>query len=123
MEELSEIFSRLRPLIAHYNPPLQPKHDDPSYYDLWSFKELTIEGRKRKEVFFAGLIIQKNYVGFYYMPVYAEPEMKEFFKPELLGLLKGKSCFHIKKITPELLTQVAEALELGFRKYQERGWI
>ncbi len=123
MEELQTIFQLLRPLLSRYSPPLQPKRDEPGYYDLWSFKNLVIVDRKRKEVFFAGLIIQKSYVGFYFMPVYAEPDSKQFFKPELLRLLKGKSCFHIRKITPELLAQIDNALERGFKLYQERGWI
>jgi len=41
----------------------------------------------------------------------------------LLRLLKGKSCFHIKKLTPELLQQIAEALDQGYRLYQARGWV
>ncbi len=123
MDELQSTFEQLKPLISRYSPPLQPKTDTDRYYDVWSFKELVIADRKRKEVFFAGLIIQKAYVGFYFMPVYTDPETKSFFPPELLRLLKGKSCFHIKKLTPELLTQVDAALERGFKLYQERGWV
>lgn len=121
--DLPVIFNELRPLLARYSPPLQSKRDEPAYYDLWSFKDMVIADRKRKEVFFAGLIIQKSYVGFYYMPVYAEPEIRQFFKPELLRLLKGKSCFHIRKTSPQLLEQISDALDLGFKQYQERGWI
>ena len=76
---------------------------DASHYDLWSIKDLVIEGRKRKEVYFAGLIIQKSYVGFHFMPVFAEAHLKPVFAPELLELLKGKSCFHFKKLDPALL--------------------
>ena len=123
MDDLSQIFTLLRTLLKHYEPPFAHKQDNETYYDLWSFKDLVIEGRKRKEVFFAGLIIQKGYVGFYYMPVYAEPEIKNLFKPELLRLLKGKSCFHIKKLTPELINQIVETLAQGYRLYQERGWV
>ena len=123
MDDLNEIFSELRVLLTSYSPPFSAKTDTPRYYDLWSFKDLVIEGRKRKEIFFAGLIIQKSYVGFYYMPVYAAPEVKQLFKPELLRLLKGKSCFHIRKLTPDLLNQITEALERGYRLYQERGWV
>jgi len=123
MDDLKSIFEQLKPLISRYCPPLQLKTDTDRYYDVWSFKDLVIADRKRKEVFFAGLIIQKAYVGFYFMPVYTDPETKSFFQPELLRLLKGKSCFHIKKLTPELLTQVDAALEMGYRLYQERGWV
>ena len=115
MKDLNEIFLELRALLTRYSPPFQPKTDNERWYDLWSFKDLVIEGRKRKEVFFAGIIIQKAYVGFYFMPVYAEPEVKQFFKPELLSKLKGKSCFHIKKLDAELLSANRGCAEYGVR--------
>jgi len=74
-------------------------------------------------VFFAGIIIQKSYVGFYFMPVYAEPEVKQLFQPELISLLKGKSCFHIKKLEPILLSQIEDVLAAGFELYKKRGWV
>ena len=49
------------------------------------------------------------------MPVYTDPEAKEFFKPELLRFLKGKPWFHIKQVTPELLEQIDGTLERGCR--------
>ncbi len=121
--DLQTIFTTLRPLLARYQPPLASKHDDARYFDLWSFKDLVIEGRRRKEVAFAALIIQKSYVGFYFMPVYSDAEMKVFFKPELLSCLKGKSCFHIKKLDAELLSQIDAALQAGYVLYQHKGWI
>jgi hypothetical protein len=121
--DLPGIFQQLRPLLARYQPPLVSKHDDPRYFDLWSLKDLVIEGRKRKEVYFAGLIIQKSYVGFYFMPVYSDAEMKDFFQPELLRCLKGKSCFHIKKLDAMLLSQIDTALQAGYALYQHKGWI
>ena len=123
MSDLQAIFEAVRSLLATYAPPLTPKRDEPGYYDLWSVKDLVIEGRKRKEVYFAGLIIQGGYVGFHFMPVYAEAELKPVFAPELLRLLKGKSCFHIKRLTPELLAQIEAALKVGFEMYQQRGWV
>ena len=121
--DLNTVFQFLKTLLSAYAPPLTPKRDEPGYYDLWSVKDLVIEGRKRKEVFFAGLIIQGGYVGFYFMPVYAETELKPLFAPELLKLLKGKSCFHVKRLTPELLAQIEAALKIGYELYQQRGWV
>ncbi|MBM3152556.1 MAG: DUF1801 domain-containing protein [Chloroflexi bacterium] len=123
MADLQALFDTLKPLLQAYQPPFTPKQDTASDYDLWSFRDLAIEGRKRKEVFFAAIIIQKSYVGFYFMPVYAEPEMKTVFAPELLKLLKGKSCFHVKSLTPELLGQIEGALKDGFELYKQRGWV
>ena len=121
--DLPAIFESLKALLAAYAPPLVAKMDDASHYDLWSVKDLVIEGRKRREVYFAGLIIQKGYVGFYYMPVYAQTELKDVFAPELLKLLKGKSCFYVKRLTPELLGQIEFALKIGYEAYQARGWV
>jgi hypothetical protein len=123
IDELPDIFNRLRKLLSQYHPPFVSKHDDDSYYDLWSVKDLMIEGRKRKEVFFASLIIQKGYVGFYFMPVYVETEIKQVFSPGFLKLLKGKSCFHIIKVDEALLEQIEAALKSGFELYEQRGWV
>lgn len=121
-EQLVPIFKRLKRLLKQYEGELSPKFDLDSKYDLWSIKDVEIAGRKRKEVYFAGLIIQSSYVGFYFMPVYADTTLKEVFEPELLSLLKGKSCFHIKELDKELEQQVKNALKKGFRLYKKRGW-
>ena len=121
--DLDLIFSTLRNQLKMYAPPFTSKQDGAGAFDLWSIKDLVIEGRKRKEVYFAGLILYKTYIGFYYMPVYAEPEIKAVFPVELLALLKGKSCFHIKKLDEKLLSQIRSVMDFGLTAYQERGWV
>jgi len=66
---------------------------------------------------------KKSYVGFYFMPVYAEPDLKTVFQPGLLKLLKGKSCFHIRGLDDALLAQVNDALRIGFELYRKNGWV
>ncbi|MBT4805158.1 DUF1801 domain-containing protein [Candidatus Woesearchaeota archaeon] len=122
-EKLVPIFKKLKFLLKKYETPLKPKFDLDSKYDLWSFKDLEIAGRKRNEVYFAGLIIQSSYVGFYFMPIYTDTKLKEIIKPELLSLLKGKSCFHIKSLNKKLENQIEEALKIGFQLYKKKGWI
>jgi hypothetical protein len=122
-EELQTIFERLKAILKKFEDGLKPKLDLDSKYDLWSFKETEIAGRKRKEVAFASIIIQSKHVGFYYMPIYTDTKLQDVFKPELLSLLKGKSCFRIRKITPELEKQITESLEIGYKLYSKRGWI
>jgi hypothetical protein len=122
-DQLLDIFKRLKVLLERYENPLKPKFDLEGKYDLWSFKDIEIDGRRRKEVYFAGLIIQSRYVGFYYMPVYTDTSLQSVFGPDLLKLLKGKSCFHIRELSPELLLQIEEALNKGYELYQKRDWI
>ncbi len=122
-QDLPGIYQTLKEVLKKYEPPLVAKMDYDSRYELWSNKEVTIAGKKRKEVYFAGLIIQSNYVGFYYMPVYVDTDLKKVFKPELLSTLKGKSCFHIKKLDETVLQQIKAALSIGFEMYRKNGWI
>jgi hypothetical protein len=45
------------------------------------------------------------------------------FAALIAELLKGKSCFHIMKLTPELPGQIKSALQIGFKAYRARGWV
>lgn len=113
----------MKTLPKKYENPLKPKFDLDSKYDLWPIKEVEVAGRKKKELYFAGLIIQSSYVGLYYMSIYTDTNLQDVFKPELLKLLKGKSCFHIKKMDIGLEKQIMEALDIGYKLYKKRGWI
>jgi hypothetical protein len=121
----AEIFATLRGELERFVPPLEARStvEGKDDYQLWSTKPVERDGRKYEETYFAGVIAQKGYVGFYYMPVYAEPELRELFAPELLALLKGKSCFHVRRLDGELRAQVRRALDAGFALYRERGWV
>jgi hypothetical protein len=122
-EALLPLFAELKKILSPYAQRLTVRRDDPGYLELWSDKEIEIDGRRRKDIFFCGLIIQKSYVGFYFMPLYANDDLSAVFGPELLAALKGKSCFHIKRVTPELKEQIEEALAAGWRLYEQRGWV
>jgi hypothetical protein len=119
-----EIFQTIRASLQPYAVMgFDNRVNSETNYDLWSNKNVVIDGRKRDEVFFASVVIQKNYVGFYFMPVYAEPDMKQVFDEDLLKLLKGKSCFHIKVLDELLLSHIEDALAAGFKIYKEKGWV
>jgi hypothetical protein len=123
---LDEIFDRLQASLGRYAPPLAARSggvEGKRDFQLGSEKHIEIEGRKRDEVYFAGLIVQKGYVGFYFMPVYSDPEKQAMFAPGLLSLLKGKSCFHVRRLDDELAASIDAALAKGFELYVERGWI
>ncbi len=122
--ELVPIFENIRQMLLTYQKgSLELVGGYGGMMCLVSQKPAIIYGRQRDEVWFAGILVQKGYVGFYYMPVYANPDMKKVFKPELLKCLKGKSCFHIKKNDPVIMEQIKESLKIGYKMYKERGWL
>jgi hypothetical protein len=81
-----------------------------------------LSGKHYPEVSFASVLIQKGYVGFYFFPVCLNDLLKERLAPELLQTLKGKTCFHIKKVDPVVLEQLKETLRIGYNYFQILGW-
>ena len=121
--ELKPLFDKLRKLVAAYEKGnYRAKADKPGQYELYYDKEVEVAGRKYPELGFAGVLIQKGYVGFYFFPVYLDESFKEQIGAELLKTLKGKTCFHIKKDDEVIFSQVKEALAGGWQDYQQRGW-
>ena len=123
--EMAALFLALKEILAPYNGrgTLQEKGSGDGQYHLYSFKKVEISGRKLDELYFASILVQKGYVGFYFFPIYCCPEIKPSLKPELLKCLKGKNCFHIKKNNDVILNQIKYALQLGFDTYKKNGWV
>jgi hypothetical protein len=58
--DLLPVFNKIKDLLKKYEPPFIARADYESRYDLWSEKDMIIEGKKRKEVYFTGLIIKSD---------------------------------------------------------------
>ena len=122
--QLVPIFKEIKKMLALYKKgAMKLSGGFDGKVALVSKKPVEILGRKRDDLWFAGALIQKGYVGFYYMPVYTNPSIKKLIKPELLKCLKGKSCFYIKKFDQEIFSQIKEALAIGHKEWSHRGWI
>jgi len=80
-------------------------------------------GGKPVSVQLAAVILQKGYVGLYLMCVYMNDEAKKKLSPNLMKLLQGKTCFHVKKLDDGLRADIEAALQLGTKAYKDRGWL
>jgi hypothetical protein len=119
---LDSTFDDLKTILARYakwftvrEGTVKNKRD----YHLILEKPVVIDGRPRKELWFASIIQQKDSVGFYFTP----PDVKDKLSPELLAHLDGKSCFHFKALTPALKKDLETGLKLGVEAYRKRNWI
>lgn len=122
--DLIEIFQTIRAAMQPYEAlgftcRINTEHE----YDLWSEKNVVLLGRQRNEIYFAGLKILKGDVTLHFMLLYTNPEVKEFLHADLLKLLKGKSCFHIKKLDEILMEHIADALDKGYKIYKQNEWV
>lgn len=121
--ELTPIFEAIKKLLLPYKKGTMKLISSPGQVVLISKKPVEILGRKKNELWFASALVQKGYVGFYYMPVYGDSRVKQLIKPELLKCLKGKSCFHIKRYDAEILSQIQDALGVGYTLWRKMGWL
>lgn len=132
MEDLEEIFSEIKQILEKQSKDLftaeqyigsQAKQQKPSFH-LYGNKEVSLFGKKPQKTYIAGVIKQKNYVSFYFSPVYSHPgDFKHEISTDLRKFLKGKSCFNVNKTTPELYKEIEKLLVNGIEKYKEISWI
>ena len=92
-------------------------------YHLYGNKEVSLFGKKPQQTYIAGVIQQKNYVSFYFSPIYSHPDEFIEISPKLRKTLKGKSCFNINRITPQFLEELEDILKQGIDMYKEIEWI
>ena len=122
---LKQTFNETKDLLEVVSSPFyekttaRPKRG----YHLWTGKTVTIYDKEYEELYFAGIIEQKDFVGFYFMPIYMTPSITHEIPSVLLKLLTGKSCFHIKELTPELEVAIRKTLKAGIKSYRTLGWV
>ena len=122
--KLVPIFEALKALLLPYEKGEMKVHGGTGgTISLINHRPLVIDGRKKPAMWFAGAMVQKGFVGFYFMCVYMNEPLKKRINPELLKCLKGKACFHIKKDDPVIYGQIEEALKMGFADFRKRGWV
>ncbi len=119
---LEEIEVTLRSILKAEFPKLRIRKDDPAVLELCGKKEL-MQGMKKVDGFYFGSVVPKpKDVRLYYFPIYTHPA--EFsISDELKKALKGKSCFHIKKLSPEMEKEIGEMVKKGVDLYDKDGLI
>lgn len=124
-DELLNLFARIREVLVPFEKDdLVAYNKGSGKYELNSRKPgVFIHGKIRDEASFIALLVKSNYIGFYFMPVYTNPEIKPLIPAQMLKLLKGKSCFHIKKWDDDLAAALSATMETGLQTYRNNGWL
>jgi hypothetical protein len=128
-EKLQDVYQSLHTLLSRYAPPFKAISGnvrDKSDLHLVTPKAIAVPGAyggKPTQIAMASIILQKGYVGFYFMPIYMNPVLAGKLSPSLKKLLKGKTCFHIKQLDPALSDDIDAALKEGVKSFKDRGWV
>jgi hypothetical protein len=118
-----EIFDKIKGIMSSHSKRLVSRGETDKSYNLYGTKTVTVAGREYEGMYLASVILKKNFVGFYYFPIYGNPQMIEDIPPNLRKCLKGKTCFHITKYDKELFKSIDSTLKHGKEAYKKLGWI
>ena len=123
--ELPVIFEAIKKMAEPYygNGDMIMHAGTGGQFNLVSHKPVVIAGRKKEALWFVSALVQKGYVGFYFMPIYMNGPLQKQFSPAFMKYLKGKSCFHIKKNDPAIMKEIEKAFKIGYEVYKKNGWL
>src|SRR5262245_49954497 len=113
--ELTVVFTALREIMARHAGSFTVAADTGDRYSLsggWS--------AKRKRHIPAGWVeIQKDYVSYHLMPVYASPALRKKMSAELGKRMQGKACFNFNRVDAKLFAELDRLTEAGFEGFRK----
>lgn len=122
--DLGKTFQQIKKLFTKYEPKLKVRTNKKDRYELEFDKQYATKSLKtgkttiKDGLYFAGIIIQKNYVGLYFMPIYSHKSKFKDLSKDFMKKLKGKSCFHIKELDRSTKQQAASMIKTGYDLYK-----
>jgi hypothetical protein len=120
--ELAEIQTSLQDAFKKHIPTLRVNKVTPQNFEVTG--DIPAQyGKKMVDGYYFGSIVPKpKDIRFYFFPIYTH--VKEFnISDEMKKCLKGKSCFHVKKLSPELEQEFNDMITKGVELYKKEGWI
>lgn len=114
-----ETFNLLKEILAKYEKNLNITSDKKDTYNLNAgFSE-----KYKRDIYFGGVEIKKNYVSFHLMPVYIYPKLLDNISPELKKRMHGKSCFNFRQIDKDQIKELTRLTKKGFEYYKKEGML
>lgn len=121
--DLTEIQDFLKNSLLASVPPLKVRKDNSATFELAGTKE-TMQGKQKVDgYYFASVVPKTKDIRLYFFPIYTHVDAFQDLSPELSKCLKGKSCFHIKKVSPEMELEINAMMKKGVSLYEKDGLI
>jgi len=115
--KFQETFNSLKEILKKYEKYLSITSEKKDTYNL----NAGYSEKYKREIYFGGVQIKKNYVSFHLMPVYVNPKLLNNLSPELKRRMQGKSCFNFKKIDEKQVKELAKLIKRGYEYYKKAG--
>ena len=120
-EGFAQVFATLKLILEKYARHMAVKTDTPAEYTLLAKAPSPFPQHRGQPLYFGSVRLGKAYVSFHLMPLY---ELTGHISPALKKRMQGKTCFNFKVVPqPELVGELKELTEMGFRQWSERTWL
>lgn len=116
--EFTLVFEHLKAILTPYAKAMTVKQDtDNAFYLDAPYSE-----KWKKELYFGSAHIKKNYVSFYFMPVYMHPDLLKGISPDLKKHMQGKSCFNFKTVEKSLFDELKTLVKQGHERFLRENY-
>jgi hypothetical protein len=119
-DDFAPVFAKLRAILSEYQPHLVVVHDTPNNYYL----DTHTIGANKRPIMFGGVRIMKNYVSYYFMPVYdGTSSVLDGISPTLKKQMQGKACFTFKTVDDALFRELKQITKRGYQAWKKIEWV
>ncbi|MEL6675789.1 MAG: hypothetical protein AAFR61_26515 [Bacteroidota bacterium] len=116
--DLTDIQLSLQGALADHDPHLQVRVHSEKNFEVAGTKEVMQGKQKVSGHYFASVMPKPKDIRLYFFPIYTHKEEFPALSEDLQKALKGKSCFHIKKLSPEMEQEIQEMISRGVELYR-----
>jgi len=121
-KDINEMWLILKSLLKNHENVFNIVSDSEEKFEVIGTKAVMQGKQKVEGHYFATLIPKPKDLRFYFFPAYTHAdEIKALMNETLTKFLKGKSCFHIKKVDDAVIENLKVIIDRGVDLYQKDG--
>jgi hypothetical protein len=109
-----QVFTALRDILVRHGGKLVVTEDTPSCYRL----EGGMHPTHKKPFPIAWVSVDKAYVSFHHMGVYARPDLLKGVSKKLKARMQGKSCFNFTSADPKIFAELEDLTIRAFDAFR-----
>lgn len=121
--DLKEIEGSFKDMLTSLAPSIKIRVDNGKNFEAAGTIPAMQGKQKVDGYYFASVMPKPKDVRLYFFPIYTHVDAFSDVSEELRKCLKGKSCFHVKKLSPELETEFEGMMKKGAELYKKDGLI
>ena len=121
--EVPEIREQLVALLKEYLGPLRVRKETYENFEVCGTIEAMQGKQKVDGYYFASVVPKAKDVRLYFFPVYTHKEQIGSLSDSWQKALKGKSCFHVKKLDENMIRELKDLIGRSVALYQADGLI